>query len=203
MANGRTLLRTPKFLLVAAAVATALTLSACSGGTPSTGAGGPTGAVDAPGSAPFNPADVTFAQMMIPHHEQAVEMSKIILAKDGIDEQVLDLATQIKAAQEPEIAQLKEWLTAWGADEADSSGMDHGSDGMMSDDDMSALQDASGVKASKLFLEQMVIHHEGAIVTAQEDLDEGLSADAQAMATAIVTTQTDEIAVMKGILATL
>ena len=191
------------FIAAAAAVATALILSACSGGTPSSEANGPSGAAIAPGEAPFNEADVTFAQMMIPHHEQAVEMSDVLLAKDGIDQQVVDLASQIKAAQEPEITQLKEWLTTWGSDAGGMSGMDHGTDGMMSADDMTALEGASGVEASKLFLNQMTVHHEGAIAMAQLNLDEGLSSDAQAMATAIVSTQTDEIATMKNILGTL
>ena len=74
---------------------------------------------------------------------------------------------------------------------------------MMSADDMTALEGASGVEASKLFLNQMTVHHEGAIEMAQLNLDEGLSSDAQAMATAIVSTQTDEIATMKNILGTL
>ena len=198
------MLGTRKFFITAAAVATALTLSACSGGMAGMDMGGNAGMTNAPSaSASFNEADVTFAQMMIPHHEQAVEMSDVLLAKDGINQQVVDLAIQIKAAQEPEITQLKEWLTTWGSDAGGMSGMDHGTDGMMSADDMTALEGASGVEASKLFLNQMAVHHEGAIAMAQLNLDEGLSSDAQAMATAIVSTQTDEIATMKNILGTL
>nr|WP_245570929.1 DUF305 domain-containing protein [Glaciibacter superstes] len=150
-----------------------------------------------------NAADVTFAQMMIPHHEQAVEMSDMLLAKDGVDQRIRDLATEIKAAQEPEIVQLRDWLAAWGADEGGRSGMDHGMDGMMSDDDMDALEKASGAEASRLFLEQMTVHHEGAIEMAQTELDDGQNEDAKAMAAAIVTTQTEEIGVMKDILASL
>ncbi len=197
------MLRTRNYLLAAAAVATALTLSACTGGSSGMDTGGSSGMTNAPtASAAFSPADVTFAQMMIPHHEQAVTMSEDILAKDGIDQRVVDLATGIKAAQDPEIKNLKTWLAAWGADES-MSGMDNGSDGMMSDDDMMALQDASGAEADRLFLEQMMVHHEGAIVMAQTELDSGENADALAMAQAIVTTQTDEIRVMKDILGTL
>ena len=90
-----------------------------------------------------------FAAMMIPHHQQAVEMSDIILAKKGIDPRVVDLATQIKAAQGPEIQTMKGWLEDWGIPYDDSmsdmggmGGMDHG-DGMMSDDDMAALDAAT------------------------------------------------------------
>ena len=103
--------------------------------------------------------------------------SRPVSAVNGIDQQVVDLASQIKAAQEPEITQLKEWLTTWGSDAGGMSGMDHGTDGMMSADDMTALAGASGVEASKLFLNLMTVHHEGAIAMAQLNLDEGLSLD--------------------------
>ena len=196
------MLRTRTYILAAATLAAALTLSACAGGTAGTNEGGGSETSNAPSASPANAADVTFAQMMIPHHEQAVEMSEDILAKDGVDQRVVDLATQIKAAQDPEIKQLKTWLTAWGADEG-VSGMDHGTTGMMSDDDMMALKEASGADADRLFLEQMTLHHEGAIAMAQTALDAGENADAKAMAQAIVTSQTAEIQVMKELLATL
>jgi len=196
------MLRTRTYILAAAALAAALTLSACAGGTADTNGGGSSETSSAPSASAANAADVTFAQMMIPHHEQAVEMSGDILAKDGVDQRVVDLAAQIKAAQDPEIRQLKTWLTAWGADEG-MSGMNHGTTGMMSDDDMMALRDASGAEADRLFLEQMTLHHEGAIAMAQTELDTGENADAKAMAQAIVTSQTAEIQVMKDILATL
>jgi uncharacterized protein (DUF305 family) len=151
-------------------------------------------------AADFNGADVTFAQMMIPHHEQAVEMSETLLAKDGIDERVRDLATQIKDAQQPEIDQLKEWLSEWGQEESDMGGMNHGG-GMMSEEDMTALDDATGDDAARLFLEQMTVHHEGAIEMGKAEVADGENADAVAMAETIVATQTDEIALMQDLLA--
>ncbi|QHE72947.1 DUF305 domain-containing protein [Rhodococcus sp. WAY2] len=66
------------------------------------------------GAAEHNDADIAFAQGMVPHHSQAIEMSDLLLAKQGIDPRVVDLAQQIKAAQGPEIEQLNAWLTAWG-----------------------------------------------------------------------------------------
>jgi len=192
------------------ALATAITLSACSNS--SSGTGGTEGMGDSSSSASaapsstaaaaedFNDQDVTFAQMMKPHHEQAVEMADMILAKDGISTEVTDLATQIKDAQGPEISQLEEWITAWGADDS-MSGMDHSMDGMMSDEDMSALESATGVEAEKLFLEQMTMHHEGAVEMAQTEVDEGQNADAIEMANTIVQTQTEEIATMQDLLA--
>ena len=193
-----TRLLTTRTSLLAAAFACALALSGCAGGA----------SADTAAPESFNAVDVTFAQMMIPHHEQAVEMSDEILAKDGVDQAVVDLATQIKAAQEPEIRQLGSWLEAWGADMG-MAGMGHGTgdgtgdgtDGMMSDDDMSALADASGAEASTLFLRQMVIHHEGAIAMARTELTSGRDADAKALASAIVTGQAAEVEVMKDLLA--
>ena len=54
---------------------------------------------------PHNQADVTFAQHMIPHHQQAIQMSDAILAKQGIDPRVIALANQIKSAQGITMAQ--------------------------------------------------------------------------------------------------
>jgi len=196
------MIKTRTYILTAAALAAALTLSACASGTAGTNGGGGSESTSAPSASAANASDVTFAQMMIPHHEQAVGMSEEFLAKDDADQRIVDLASQIKAAQEPEIKQLKTWLSAWGADEA-MSGMDDGTTGMMSDGDMMALEEASGAEADRLFLEQMMLHHEGAIEMAQTELDAGENGDAKAMAQNIVTSQTSEIQTMKDLLATL
>jgi len=197
------MLKSRNLLLLCAAAATALALSGCTGGT--TGTGGTPDSSEPQTSeaaaAEFNFSDVTFAQMMIPHHEQAVEMSDTLLAKGGIDEQVRELATQIKDAQQPEIDRLREWLSEWGEEEADMGGMNHG--GMMTDEDMADLESATGVEAARLFLEQMTVHHEGAIAMAEAEVDDGENADAQAMAATIVSTQTEEITQMQELLASL
>ncbi|MEV8368310.1 DUF305 domain-containing protein [Microbacterium sp. NPDC064584] len=152
-------------------------------------------------AADVNNADMQFTMMMIPHHEQAVEMADMILAKDGIDERVLTLAEQIKAAQGPEIDLMESWLDEWGTPMGDMDGMDHG--GMMSDTDMQALEDATGAEASRLFLEQMIVHHEGAIEMAQDEVDNGQNPDVVTLAENIIASQTTEIATMEDILATL
>jgi len=152
-------------------------------------------------AANVNNADMQFTMMMIPHHEQAVEMADMILAKDGIDERVLTLAEQIKAAQGPEIELMESWLDEWGTPMGDMDGMDHG--GMMSDTDMQALEDATGAEASRLFLEQMIVHHEGAIEMAQDEVDNGQNPDVITLAENIIASQTTEIATMEDILATL
>ncbi|MFC9917255.1 DUF305 domain-containing protein [Agromyces binzhouensis] len=188
-------------LTLATTVALALALSGCAGpttnGADRTGsAGAATSASDArPGA-----ADVMFAQMMIPHHEQAVEMSEELLAKDGIDDSVRDLAEQIMAAQQPEIDLMRGWLDAWGAEELDDmGGMDHG-DGMMSDDDLAILEEATGEEASRVFLQQMIVHHEGAVRMAQTEIAQGEHPDAVELAEAVVIAQTEEIAGMQAML---
>lgn len=167
-------------------------------------------ASEAPGAdasaADANAADVMFAAMMIPHHEQAVEMADLVLGKDGIDPRVVDLAERIKAAQGPEVETMQEWLDDWGMDPDDAMSGDDGmmghGDGMMSADDMESLEAANGDEASRLFLEQMIVHHEGAVDMAEAQVADGQNADAVALAESIIETQTDEIAEMKDLLAT-
>lgn len=151
-------------------------------------------------AADFNAADEMFATMMIPHHEQAVEMSDMILAKSDVDPRVLELAQQIKDAQQPEIDTMEGWLEDWGVDGMDMGGMDHGGDGMMSEEDMAALEAATGPEAARLFLEQMILHHQGAIEMAEAELQDGKNADALALAQAVVDTQSAEITTMQDLL---
>ncbi|GAS96723.1 uncharacterized protein RMCC_3689 [Mycolicibacterium canariasense] len=148
-----------------------------------------------------NDADVMFAQMMIPHHTQAVEMSDILLAKQGVDPRVVQLATEIKAAQAPEIAQMQGWLTSWGSPAM--APMDHGMQGMVSPQDIDTLRNAPGPAAAKLYVTQMIAHHEGAIAMAQDEIAKGQYGPAIELSHAIVDTQQKEIDTMKAMLATL
>ena len=258
--------------IAATAVAATVVLGACSNDSgsnhdmasmrtsaaaspPSTPAGGDTQAQA------HNDADVMFAQGMIPHHQQAIEMSDMLLSKQGIDPGVVSLANQIKAAQGPEIEQMQGWLTQWGQptmpmmpgmempgqtgmpgmpgqtgmpgtpgqtgmpgmpdmespgatptttttpSQPSPTGMPGpqmpGMAGMMSPEDMAALQNAQGVEASRLFLTQMIQHHQGAITMAQTEIDSGQSHPAVTLARSIIDTQQKEINTMQGVLATL
>jgi len=152
-------------------------------------------------------ADEMFVTMMIPHHEQAVEMSDIVLAKDDLDPQVAELAQQIKDAQGPEIDRMLGWLEDWGVeyDPDAASGMDHGSmddsmDGMMSEEDMAALEEADGATAGRLFLEQMIMHHEGAVDMAETALEDAENPDVLELAQQVIDDQTAEITTMKDLL---
>ncbi|MBQ1025142.1 DUF305 domain-containing protein [Micromonospora sp. C95] len=158
-------------------------------------------------SATSNATDVMFAQMMIPHHEQAIEMSD--LATTRADPEVRQLATQIKDAQAPEITQLRTWLTSWGAPMPMATGdhgmpeMDHEMPGMMSEADMTRLAAASGIEFDRQFLTMMIAHHEGAVTMAEEEAAQGANPDAKELAQRIVTTQQAEIDTMRKILARL
>ncbi|GAA4063570.1 DUF305 domain-containing protein [Microbacterium laevaniformans] len=158
-------------------------------------------------SAEFNAVDEMFVTMMIPHHEQAIEMADALLAKEDIDDRVVTLAEQIEAAQAPEIETMKGWLEDWGIPVDDSmsdsmEGMDHG-DGMMGAADMDELEAATGADATRLFLEGMIVHHEGALHMAEVVLDGGQNPDVAALAQQIVDGQTAEISQMKQILESL
>lgn len=187
-------------------LATALVLAGCSdtGGSDMEGMDHGNSASSSPSAsaeasdAVFNDADVTFAMEMVMHHQQAIEMSDTLLAKDGVHPDVVALAERIKAAQGPEIETMNQWLEDWGQD-TDMGGMDHGG-GMMSEEDMAALEDADGETASSLFLEQMIMHHQGAIDMAEAQIDNGQNPDAVALAQKIVEDQTAEITEMQELL---
>ena len=186
--------------------------SAATGGTTPAGSSSTPTPTTAQAAAP-NHADMMFAHMMVPHHQQAIEMSDIILAKPGIDPRVVELARQIKAAQGPEIAQLQDWMKQWGmpgmghGGMGEMPGMGHGGmsgmDGMLSPAEMDALKSAQGVEASKLFLTGMIAHHQGAITMAQNEIKNGQFPDAVSMAKSIVESQQQEIDEMNGILSSL
>jgi uncharacterized protein (DUF305 family) len=191
-------LQTPrKILVIAAIVGSAITLSACST-TANPGSAGSSSTA----SATFNKADVSFATDMAAHHQQAVEMSQMLLDKSGIDPRVVTLAQDIKAAQDPEIKQMKSWLSDWGQKSDSMSGMDM-SGTLMSDSDMNDLKSSTGLAASKLFLTQMTVHHKSALVMAKTEVDSGKNADAVKLAKNIISTQTTEITKMSEILASL
>ncbi|MGN7200745.1 DUF305 domain-containing protein [Arthrobacter sp. SAFR-044] len=209
-----------KNLSIAAALAASLGLAGCAADTGS-GSGmpmdhGSSGAMSSnmpsasnmpnmrPGaSADHNQADVMFAQMMVPHHAQAVEMSGIILAKTDMPAEVTALATKIKAAQAPEIEQMTGWLTGWNVPTMMSDDSGHGMAGMVDDQGIDKLKSATGTEAAKLFLEQMIGHHEGAIDMAQQEISAGKFPDAVKLGHDIVDAQQSEITQMKQLLATM
>ena len=152
-------------------------------------------------AASHNAADAMFAQTMLPHHSQAVEMSDIMLAKTGLDAKIIALAKEIKAAQSPEISTMTNYLSAWG--ESTTMTGDHAMAGMMTSTDLDKLKAAQGTEATKLFLTQMTAHHEGALEMAKSEVADGKNTDALTLAKSIVSSQEAEIKEMKELLAAL
>lgn len=165
-----------------------------------------------------NEADVEYISGMVMHHAQAVEMSDILLEKDDIETEVSTLAEDIREAQGPEIEQMQSWLDAWGEEgprDGGMEGMDHGDgdmedmdsmegmsdmEGMMSENDLSELEDATGTEASRLFLQQMIAHHEGAVSSAEDHLDNGENPEALELSERIISDQQAEIDEMETML---
>lgn len=152
-----------------------------------------------------NPDDIMFAQMMIPHHEQAVVMAD--LAVDGAEDlEMLALAAEIKAAQDPEIQLMASWLDQWGVprlsgSEATQSHGSHGMQGMLSDAQLEALASAQGLTFDAMFAQYMIEHHEGAISMAQDVLENGAHPNVAALAREIIVTQEEEIVHLQAFLA--
>ncbi len=150
-----------------------------------------------------NQADLVFAQGMIPHHQQAIEMSDLALER-AARPAVRALAERIKQAQQPEIDQMKGWLSDWDEQvEGGQHGGGHGggSMGMMSEEEMRRLEQARGAEFDRLFLEGMIRHHEGAVEMARTELKEGEFPDAKELARRIVESQQAEIDEMRTLLA--
>lgn len=147
-------------------------------------------------AASFNDGDVMFAQMMIPHHEQAIEMSDMALDPTvGASQQIRDLASQIKNAQDPEIKLMKEWLTAWGKPLSPDDGMDHSSmmSGMLTAEELSQLGTLKGQAFDQQWITGMIAHHKGAVDMATAVLKDGSNAQVRDLATSIISTQEAEI----------
>jgi uncharacterized protein (DUF305 family) len=136
--------------------------------------------------------DVMFLQMMLPHHEQAIQMSDLALTNTDSKE-ILLTAKSIKKIQNLEISKMKSWLTEAGLSTA---GHMMGEDGMMTDQQMTDLRAARGKDFDMQFLSGMIVHHRGAIAMAQTEMEQGSNPKVKAMAAAIVVSQTAEVLAM-------
>ncbi|WP_079131909.1 DUF305 domain-containing protein [Streptomyces nanshensis] len=186
----------------------ALALTACGGGQES--GGEDHGAAHHGGKKPAKSAgaaDVAFAQGMIPHHRQALEMSELAASR-AESARVKSLSERIAKAQKPEIDRMSGWLKAWG-EKVPAAGEDHSQHGghsehsmpgMMTSEDMTQLKKTSGEKFDRAFLRMMTAHHEGAVTMARTEESDGSYAPAKDMAREIRRAQTREIAEMRGLL---
>lgn len=190
--------------LTAAAIATAaaLTLTGCTiniGGNDSddnNGMMGNGGMMNNQSSGAYSGADIMFAQMMIPHHQQAVDMGTLAETR-ALSPEVKKLAAQIKSEQAPEITQMKGWLKD--ANASLDMGHDMGMGGMLSDTEMEALKNAKGAEFDRLYLEGMIQHHKGAIHMAQMVVDSN-KAEVAKLGNAIIDSQTKQITYMESLL---
>ena len=159
----------------------------------------------------FNDADAMFAQMMIPHHEQAIVLAEIAEnPTSGASPEVTSLAAQIKSAQGPEVELMKSFLTQWDEPVVDPGSMDHGSmdhgskmKGMLSVEELAKLSTLSGKVFDKEWMLAMIAHHEGAIEMARTVEQSGKNLEVQALAKTIISDQQVEIDQMKSMLANL
>lgn len=192
--------------LLAAGVTLSAALSACSTATKTADHSAHSSSVSAGESTAHNEDDVLFAQLMIPHHQQAVELADMVPERSTSPE-VIGLAAKIAAAQQPEIDTMKAQLKQWGADPAT---MQHESghaglsmEGMVDDTTMLNLRGLKGTDFDILWLTSMIGHHQGAIEMAKVESEAGKSPEMMALARSIITAQQAEIDQMKKMLQTL
>ena len=158
----------------------------------------------------WNHDDLAFMQMMVPHHQQALEMAELAESRADSPE-VAGLAARIEAAQGPEILLMAGWLAEQGVEvpgpSDDPSAWDHSSHGhsgmagMLDAEQMAALAEAEGVEFDRLFLEGMISHHEGAVEMALDVLTGGQDQRVLELADDVNAGQSAEIARMRRMLA--
>jgi uncharacterized protein (DUF305 family) len=148
----------------------------------------------------YTGADIMFLQMMIPHHQQAIDISNLAM-KNSQDPELLELAKIIARDQAAEIKQMKAWLKDAGASEDMGHSMD-GMGGMLNEDDLAALSAATGKEFDTLWLKGMTEHHDGAIHMTQM-IEDAQNADIKAFGTKVIKDQSDQIDQMKKMLARL
>src|SRR5918999_3772131 len=176
------------------ALAAAFLLAACNqgGGDQEQGTG--------PAEAAPSDADVTFTQNMIPHHQQAIEMARLVDSHADRPE-LRELADSIKSSQRQEITQMEGWLRSWGEPATSPEGHgghgDREMPGMMSDADMRRLMESNGTEFDLAFVGMMAAHHQGAIDMANTELKDGSLPEVTRLAQQIIDTQQDEVDQLK------
>lgn len=146
----------------------------------------------------FSNRDLMFAEMMIPHHQQAVDMSALAEGRTTNPE-ILALSKQIADAQAPEIVQMQSWLDESGETSGMGSHEGHMMGGMLTEEQMDALRDASGVEFDRLYLEGMIEHHEGALQMVNM-IEDSSNSEVRSLAEAITSSQTAEVEQMRELL---
>jgi uncharacterized protein (DUF305 family) len=186
-------------LLAGAAGAAVVLMAGCGGDDAPDGGGANPPAAEATAAA-FNDADVTFAQQMIPHHQQVVDMATLAETKAS-NADLKKLAADMKAADSTMVAGLTTMLTTWGKPTTMEGGMAHGSmPGMTSEKDMDMLESTSGTEFDRMFIQMMITHHNGSMQLAVDQQSTGSNAEAKNMAGQMHETQTEQVAKLQEIL---
>ena len=153
--------------------------------------------------AAYNADDVSFATHMVPHHQQAIELSALVPDR-STNPEVLELAKIIQAAQEPEIATMKAFLVQWNENPDTATGHEghdmSGMQGMVDPATMARLESLKGPEFDKLWLDSMIGHHQGAIEMAKAELANGENVDAKNLAQHVIDAQQAEIDQMRTML---
>jgi uncharacterized protein (DUF305 family) len=185
--------------VILAATAALVLLAACGGSSGNGHQAHSTSAVAPAEVAVHNDQDVTFAEGMIPHHKQAVDMAQMAMA-NTTNPDVVALANQVATTQLPEIQVFQAWLAQWdlpaSAGHHDATGMA----GMVDQATMDKLAAARGPDFDKLWLQSMIAHHQGAIAMAQQEVANGKNQDVVSIANTIIAAQQGEIDKMKQLL---
>lgn len=150
--------------------------------------------------AEVNEVDLHFVAMMTPHHQQAVDMSEIILAADGTSAATDDLADRIKVGQQQEIDTMVGWADDWDQHDLMAHHAPHIANGMITPEQMDQLESLEGEKADTKFLQLMHFHYEGAIAMTQDQIDHGGYQPLVDLAQDMVDIQTAEMREMEDLL---
>jgi len=154
----------------------------------------------------YNAADIAFAENMIPHHKQAIELARLVPDR-STNPELVTLADQIPAAQQPEINILNVLLVQWNenpevrsGDADGQGGQGRSMQGMVDDATVSRLESLRGTEFDTLWLQSMIGHHQGAVEMAKTEIADGENVDAIAMAKTMAAAQQAEIGQMKQML---
>lgn len=142
-------------------------------------------------------SEVMFLQMMIPHHQQAVDISNLAL-RQSTNPELLALAKIILKEQSAEITQMNNWLSQANAGTDPGHSMD-GMAGMLSDSDLMALESSAGKKFDELWLTGMIAHHDGAVDMVGM-INDAKNPEIKNFGENVIKTQSAEIAQMRDLL---
>lgn len=189
-----------KPLWIAVAVIAALALMLTFAGPSLRAAFTPETSTSADGQAGYNDTDIHFLGMMVPHHQQAIDMSDVLLGSDVDDAKVRDLAQRIKDGQERENEQMRAWADEWGIEKDMEHHSTHIANGMFHPEQLEQFEALRGDELRTAFLEMMHFHHNHVIKMTQDEVDRGGYEPLREMAKEMIEVQTAEMGEMEELL---